>query len=670
MADANDASTAPAVLVCGLGRVGLQCLKALRGYRVPLRVVDLCLPEALDVEVAVTGDFRDPDTLRRAGVEQCRSIVLVTSDPGANMEGALAARRANPQIRLVLRSEQHNLHTVLSEKLGNVVVYEPNRLSAAAFALAALDSGVLAHFYVENLLFQVIEHTLTAGDPLVGATVDSAHSLGTSVLLHIPKRAAAEDAPGTFYSWRPADVLEAGDRLLILSSERPRRTPTASDDDESWFAQAQSFWARSRSTWRRRRYEGLSRAAALALAGLSVLGVLVFAAVAAFTLGAPKLSISEALRLALMLLSGGHMADVFVNFEALPIGLRWAEVFLTVSGTILTAVLYALLTDRLLTARFALLARRRHPPARDHVIVAGLGATGQRAAQLLRQLERPVLAVEKSGVDAQLMPWLPVIHGDATNVETLARANLATARGFIAGTPDDLLNVELALLASRLNPSCSIVVRTFDPRFSENAAFLLPDAKILCVSTLAATAFAAAALGEHVINLFETNQRSMLVVEYHITPDDTLVRKKLWEIAEGYSVVPVAHQGRGGSQRACMPDDNIRLEPGDRLIVLASAASLEAIERGEMLEKELELTLTELRPYAEAMQVVTTLAQRLDLTLEQARHALAHLPHTLPLRLYPLQGYRTQRLLAANGAAATLQPAGASLVAGGQPSER
>src|SRR5262249_30625512 len=156
---------------------------------VPLRVVDIKLPKTLDVEIAIEGDFRDPETLRRAGVDQCRSVVLVTSDPSANLEGALAARRANPRIRLVLRSEQPDWHALLSEQPGNMAVYEPNRLSATAFGLAALDGSVRAHFYVEDQLFQVVEHSVLAGDPLIGTPIDAAHGVGSSVLLHTPARA-------------------------------------------------------------------------------------------------------------------------------------------------------------------------------------------------------------------------------------------------------------------------------------------------------------------------------------------------------------------------------------------------------------------------------------------------------------------------------------------------
>jgi Trk K+ transport system NAD-binding subunit len=248
------------------------------------------------------------------------------------------------------------------------------------------------------------------------------------------------------------------------------------------------------------------------------------------------------------------------------------------------------------------------------------------------------------------LPKLSIVHGNATDAEILADANLAHAHGLVAATADDLQNVEIALLARSLNPNCRVAVRTFDPRFTENVSFLLPEAKVLCVSSLAATAYAAAALGEHVLGLFQLQGEPVLVVEYTIAQDDTLVRHPLWEIAEGYSVVPVLYQAQNGKARVLTPDDTTtRLGPGDRLVVLATPPALEAIERGELRPRDYELCLETLRPYAEPLQVVGILANRLGYSLEQARATLAHLPQTVPLRLYGVHAARTQRLLHANG---------------------
>jgi Trk K+ transport system NAD-binding subunit len=634
-----------------LGRVGRQCVQALRGYNVPVRAID-AKPDTemgLDLEpgAMTQGDFRELATLLRAGVGDCRSIVLLSSDPTANVEGALAARRANSEIRLVIRAQEHGWHGLLAKQLGNLVVYEPNRLSAATFALAALDSEVLAHFYVDGQLFQVVEHEVLESDPFVGQTVDDIHPAGRQILGHTPVDASfARVDP--FYGWEPGRTVAPGDRMLMLGTGGTIGGFTARSLPPARGARAAAV--RFGRRFLPKPDKRLERPVRVALFGLAGLAILMVFATSMFSLDALDLPLFEAVRVALQLLFGGHLADVFEHYESLPASVHWLELALVMSGTVLTAVIYALLTDMLLRARFDLRVQRPNPPTRDHVIVAGLGQTGIRIASLLEHLKRKVVAIEANAIEPHVLPSLAIIGGNPADERILLEAHLLTARGLVAATSDDQHNVEIALLASTLNPACRIAVRTFDPRFRENVAFLLPEARVLCVSSLAATAYAAAALGENVINLFQTPQSPVLVVEYEVTSGDTLVGRPLWEVSEGYAVVPVMHQRRGSRARLPGPDEaTLVLKEGDRLVVLATAGSLEAIERGDLRPPRYQLVLERLRPYAESLQVVSVLSQRLGYTLEHARATLETLPQIVPIHLYGLYASRTARLLNANG---------------------
>jgi Trk K+ transport system NAD-binding subunit len=643
-------SSNQSVLVCGLGRLGQQCVKALAGYRVPVRGVDLHVPGQFDAPAEMTiGDFRNPEVLRQAGIENCRSIMLLAGDAAANIEGAFAARRVNPHIRLVVRAEQQPWNKLLLERLGNVVVYEPNRLAAPAFAFAVLDTHILAHFYLDDQLCQITEHHVQAGERWVGMPIESFQVSGRQILLHVPAD-RTEATPPDFYDWHPEAKIGVGDKLLILT-----RSYTSVPDT---IAAGSTYLETVRWLWRdfqRQRREGFTRAGVVALSGLGSLCVLLILAVILFSATSPFLPVGESLRLAVMLLTGGHLADVLVNYERAPAGMHWAEVVLTVSGTLLTAVIYALLTDRLLTARFNL-ARRKRVPSAGHVIIAGLGATGERIASLLEQLRRPAVAIESGPLGPHVPPHLPVIRARATLATSLEEAHLSTAHGLVAATADELQNVEIALLAASLNPNCRLAVRIFDPRLSENVSSALPDAKVLCISKLAATAYAAAALGEQVISLFEVLGQPVLVVEYIVNSGDTLERRALWEIAEGYYVVPVLFHPEGGLARAPSFDDYaLHLAEGDRLVVLASATSLEAIERGELRPREYELRLDRLRPYAEPLQIVGLLTQHFGYTLDEAQNVLANLPQNAPQRMYGLYARRTFRLLQSNGVMSSLR---------------
>ena len=643
-----------AVLVCGLGRLGQQCVKSLAGYRVPVHAIDRqqsTLAKSELVEFTL-GDFRDVDTLRAAGIARCRSIVLLASDTAANIEGAFAARRVNPDIRVVIRGEQQAWQDVLAERLGNLVVYEPNRLAAPAFAFAVLDADMLAHFYVDDQLFQVTEHRVRAGERWVGSPIEAAQGPGRQILLHLPESTGLSPVRDPeFYGWSPDQRIAVGDRLLILTRTRPFAR-VASRARGSWRENIRVLWR----DLQRERQQGLSRAARVAITGIAVMASLLVLAVIYFIGGTWDLEFFEAVRVAMMLLTGGHLADVEPEFQNLPRGVLWSEVMLGIMGTLLTAIVYALLTDRLLTARFNLLARRPRPPVSGHVIIAGLGATGERVASLLEQLQRPALGIEDAQLGQHTPERLPVIHGSATKASSLREAHLDTAHGLVAVTADELQNVQIALKVANLNPRCRLAVRIFDPRLADNVSSVLPDARILCITQLAATAYAAAALGEHVLNLFQMLGRPVLVVEYLVTEGDTLNGRALWEIAEGYAVVPVLFQPAGGKARVPSLDDSITsLEVSDRLVVLASAASLEAIERGDLRPREYELMLDGLRPYAEPMQVVGLFVQRFGYSLDEARNVLRSMPQLVPQRMYGLYARRTYRLLRANGVLATLR---------------
>lgn len=636
------------MLVCGLGQLGVACLAALRGYHVPVFAVDLrALDPGSGVARITVGDFRNLDVLRAAGVARCRAVLFVAGDANTNMQGALAARHLSPAARIVVRSEQQTCYTLLARELGDFVAYTPHRLAAASFALAALDSEVVAHFYVRDRLFQVVEHVVGPGDPKLDHSLHSAENIETRVLLHVP--ADGEDpAPLALQRWRPEATVAAGDRMFLLTARAP--LPLASDPSErhasSYFQRLRRLAAIARDAWR-----PTSQEAKITLAGLFTLSSLLVLSLLIFRQQLPEESLGGSLRTSLLLLlSNGHLADVFERHEALTPGLRWLEIILTCAGTILTAVLYALLTNRLLAARFQLLSRRPKPAARGHVLIAGLGRAGQETARFLEQLGRSAVAVEKEAIEPYLLPRLPVVRADATDPSGLAHAHVAEAAGVVAATGEDLVNVEIGLTARQLSPGCGLVVRLIDQQLIASVAALLPHAQVLCISSLAATAFAAAALGEHVSHVFQLQNTSVLVTEYRISESDTFHGRFLWEVAEGYGVVPILLE-RPDSERPLwnVEDSSIRLCAGDKLVVLATAASLEAIERGELLPRSYELRIERVLPFAETLQVVGVLSRNLDYTLVQAHALLRETPVSLPDKLYPIHALRTKHLLETNG---------------------
>lgn len=86
----------------------------------------------------------------------------MTSNERINAKTAVVARSQFHYTRLVIRSGQTNLNQRLAEHLGNFLTFEPTKLSADAFALAALGTETKGLFYLDTdinqkQLFRIIK---------------------------------------------------------------------------------------------------------------------------------------------------------------------------------------------------------------------------------------------------------------------------------------------------------------------------------------------------------------------------------------------------------------------------------------------------------------------------------------------------------------------------------
>ena len=602
------------------------------------------------------GDCRYVEVLRRGGIDLCRAVLFVTGDAYANIEAALAARKLHPGIRIVARVAEQTLNTLLASTLGNFAGFEPNRLAVGALALAALHSETVGYFHLEGQLLHVLRHQILAGDPWLGMRVDDLNAHGLLILQHhsaptpTDETAAVRDAP--FHRLKLSAVVRAGDVLTVLSDRGARvGTHLAAATPEP-----------ARRDRRPTLSEAIAKIRAMPRTGSVVVGAVVVICLAVgvamvlFPRADDSLTSADGFFTALVLMTGGTYADLFPAFHHLSNAIRLFSVFLSVIGTVAVGLLYAWLTERLMTLRLRLAPRRPRPPERDHVIIVGLGRVGRGAAEVLDELGRPVVGVEPTvTLDPHTLPRLSLVRGDGTDVASLEAANLAGARGLLAATDNDWMNLEVALLSRKANPDCRIVIRTRDTRFSDNVAGLVPGLSVVCIPVIAANAFAAAALGENVIDVFQLGMTTVFVVEYRIEARDTLRGASLAEIAEGYSVVPISHARAGHNPRLCsIGDGSIRAQLGDRLVLLASVTSLQQIEHGSMLPRTAQVTIEELRRFADRLVISALLVQQLAYSLEHAQSLLESLPRTLPQRLYPHQAERLCVALESAGAATRL----------------
>ena len=598
------------------------------------------LAEAIDW--LTIGDCRQPKILEKAKIQQCRAILLVTSNEQVNIQAAFAARAVNPDVRLIVRSDQQNLNQLLGQRLGNFVAFEATQLPAAAFALAALGGETRGFFNLENQLLRVVRvqidrHHRWCDRPQL-------RELNTStrrVLAHTPNN----DSPSKgFYQWERDARIQAGDTVVYIEAIAEKtilgtqstytRQVGKWRDLLNWRTLKpilQQFWADTQQTPTQQ---------VVLLSGIMMFVLFLLGALF-YKLQYPDTNLQDALNVSLVLILGGYESLFGQRRLPFPVPL-WLHLFsigLTIAGTVFVGILYALLTERVLVSRFQFLKRRPSVPKADHVVLVGFGRVGQRVAKLLQDLKQPLIGIHSATLEANVLPQMPLIVGNLTT--TLNRANLTTAKSIIAVTDDEVTNLEIGLMAYAANPTLDLVIRTFDPMFSDNVARLLPHARVMGAYALAAEAFAAAAFGENVLNLFRLNNQTLLVTEYRVELGDTLSGLLLAEVAYGSGVVPILHQ-RKMQDAKLMPTDDVHLEVGDRLIILATLDGLQRIERRSLMARQWFVQVEKALSAEAVFDGGAAIARISGCDIGQARSRMSHLPGLLD---YPLYKHQAQRLV-------------------------
>ena len=133
------------VVVCGLGRFGLQVVESLRGCGCPVTVIadHSTSPERIErAEAAgarlVRGYFRTTAARLEAGVAGAGAVVLTTASDVDNLEAALEVRSEAAGVRVVMRHSQPRLSHRFETDFGIAAALAPADLAAGAFVEAAL----------------------------------------------------------------------------------------------------------------------------------------------------------------------------------------------------------------------------------------------------------------------------------------------------------------------------------------------------------------------------------------------------------------------------------------------------------------------------------------------------------------------------------------------------
>ena len=658
-------------LVCGLGSLGQYCAKVLKEFDVNVRAIDKLdpinwevpeLPDLLD-ELLI-GDCRQTQILEKAKVQQCQVILLVTDDEQVNIQAAFAARLLNHQIRLVIRSGKQNLNQLLSQNLGNFVAFEPSQLAANAFALAALGNETLACFSLDNELIQVIHRQIQPGELWYHQRY--IYELNTHLrrILNYYSYDVDPQIPNQFYQWHPQQQLQVADTIVYI--ERGKNLGIQKPSVKVLSHHRHHFWEKivhhlSWYTCKQKLiqcWQGIDLHPSIRIVMVCAVAILCIGLTSIFIyfFAYPGVNLIDAFHTTASLLLGGY-GDVFGGVklnEPIPFWLHLFSLGLALVGTALIGVMYALFTENLLSARFQFLKHRPPIPKQNHVVLIGLGRLGQGIAKFLQEFKQPMVGIDSRELDQHILPQMPLVISDSINA--LSKVNLNRATSIIVATDNQMINLEIGLIAHNTSPQAGLVIRMLDRNFSENLGQLLPFAKVLCTEVLAAEAFVAAAFGENILHLFHAQNQTVLVTEYNITADDTLHQLLLADVAYGYGVVPILYQRSKRKTSRWMPADDIKLKVGDRLVVLANIEGLKRIEQGKFASRPWRLKVETAHGINSLFEGATTIARISGCSLAIASQVMEELPAILPKYLYNHQGHRLVRELSKVQVTAHLLP--------------
>jgi len=637
-------SSGDPVLICGMGRLGQHCAVLLKELGIPVFGLSKVDPKDSDIEGMprlldrfTIGDCRRYSALEEAGVRSCRAVLLTTADDRTNLSAALAARSLNPDIRLVVRSSQTNLNELLHQRVMNLTALDTAELPATAFALAAIGGETIGLFSVEGKLLRVVENRITPDHRWNQGS--ELRDLNTRDRRILHRTSASNPKPVDFHGWDPNQRVGEGDVVFSVELNEPTLHTDSTATPWKTEEQKHSFnWSYIRARiirlWTSARTYRIAGLVACAVILVHLTGVLLY------WMRYPEVTLFDAFNVATVLIFDGY-SNMFAQLKLpfpIPLWLLLFSLLMTMTGAIFTGILYAYITARVLSARLAFRRWQGRIPHENHIIVIGMGLLGVRVAGLLKQLGRSVVCIAERDLDPEVLPHVPVVTSDPR--QGLQKANCDRAASVAVLTDDDIANLEISLMAARMNEECNLVIRTDDGQFGRNVKSLAPHAQLMSIYTLSAEAYAAAALGEKVLSLLRIGHETVLAVEYTVEEGDTLNGRLIADVTYGYGLVAILYQRNRTEEARFFPSDDIRLELGSRLLTLATIGALHNVEHGISAERTFHVRLLRTISRDAEFDAARVIARVTGCELGAARMQMNQLPGTFPIGLFRPQATR------------------------------
>jgi voltage-gated potassium channel Kch len=484
--------------------------------------------------------------LANAGVARAVAVICAGNNDATNLEIALLARKANPDVPVVARLANDVLRTAMAADRRPGAI-----LDVAELAAPSVVEACLAHT-VHPFEAAGIEFVVSGAEAPRDATLREIYGdLAPVAVIHGENCATpgeVEPCPGRDLPVHAGDwtaMIGTADELAARGIKVPR--PTATRSRPPRLRRALDAARALRDDVNPMLFRALA-AALTVLIGSTV--VLRFA-----YQPHPGMTWVDALYFSTETIATVGYGDF--SFLHQPTWLRLFSIMLMFAGVITTAVLVAFIADLLLSRRFAQSAgRQRARHLHNHVIVVGLGSFGSRVVADLAAAGYEVAVIERDENNRFLSVAddldVPVIFGDATLRQTLESARVDRARAVAVLTQDDMVNIETGIVLREMlgprvmpevvRPDVPLVLRVYDRALGAAVAQRFGFENVRSTVELAAPWFIGAAMGLQVLGTFSVGQRSFMVGGMHVAAGSELDGLQMFKLSTQTRVIAITRQ--------------------------------------------------------------------------------------------------------------------------------
>jgi Trk K+ transport system NAD-binding subunit len=519
--------------------------------------------------------------LARAEVAHALAVVCAGDDDATNLEIALLARKASPDVRVVARVANDVLREAVADGNGPGAILDVAELTAPAVVEACLAHSM--HPFEAAGRHFIVSSTEASRD----ATLRELYGdLAPAAVIHgenSPHSGEVEVCPGR------DQPVHAGDRTVMIGTA-----------DES---AAQGIKIPRRLTRTRTRQPRLRRTLDAVRVLVNDFNPAFYPALAAsltllagstillrFNYQHPRMSWVDALYFTVETITTTGYGDFSFGHQVM--WLRLFAALLMFGGATTIALLVAFIADVLLSRRFVFAsARPRARHLRNHIVVVGLSGLGIRVVADLVSAGYDVAIIEINEENRFLSAAreldVPVIIGDATLVQTLEAARVDRARAVAVLTRDDMINIETGIvLAEMLGPrvmptvnrfaTVPLVLRVYDRALGFAVAQRFGFENVRSTVQLAAPWFIGAAMGLHVLGTFSVGQSSFMIGAMRVAVGSELDGLQMFEMSTRTRVIAIT---RDDAPVQLHPRRDARLRGGDTVYLVGPYRELLATLR-------------------------------------------------------------------------------------------